>query len=73
MTRLNPPLGRLLRMGLIGGGGAAFIGKVHAVAAKLDHRAEIVAAALSRDLQTSQSSAAAFGLTPDQAYGVRSR
>ena len=69
MAQLNPPLGRLLKMGLIGGGGAAFIGKVHAVAGKLDHRAEIAAAALSRDLETSRASAAAFGLTPEQAYG----
>ena len=69
MSQLNPPLGRMLRMGLIGGGGAAFIGKVHAVAAKLDHRAEITAAALSRNLEISRDSAAAFGLTADQVYG----
>ena len=40
----NAPLNRKLRMGLIGGGQGAFIGRVHATAAVLDNRAALVAA-----------------------------
>ena len=43
----NGSLGRKLRMALIGGGQGAFIGRIHAIAAVLDNRAEIVAGALS--------------------------
>ena len=35
---VNPPLNRKLRMGLVGGGQGAFIGRVHATAAVLDNR-----------------------------------
>src|SRR6266487_4678113 len=45
----NAPLNRKLRMGLIGGGQGAFIGRVHATAAVLDNRAALVAGALSSD------------------------
>ncbi|QDT08509.1 Gfo/Idh/MocA family protein [Stieleria marina] len=58
-----------LRMGLIGGGGAGFIGKVHATAATLDNRAVIVAGALSSDPQRSRDSASMFGIDPARAYG----
>jgi predicted dehydrogenase len=58
-----------LRMALIGGGGAGFIGKVHATAATLDREAELVAGALSSDPDRSKASAAAFGIPPDRAYG----
>jgi hypothetical protein len=34
-------------MALIGGGGSGFIGRVHAAAALLDRRAQLVAGALS--------------------------
>ncbi len=43
----NAPLNRKLRMGLVGGGQGAFIGKVHSIAACLDNRAALVAGALS--------------------------
>ena len=56
-------------MGLIGGGGAGFIGKVHATAATLDRQAELVAGALSSDPQRSKTSAASFGIDDDRAYG----
>jgi predicted dehydrogenase len=59
----------LLRMGLIGGGGAGFIGKVHATAATLDRQAAIVAGALSSDPVRSKASAAAFGIADGRAYG----
>jgi len=44
---INAPLGRKLRMGLVGGGQGAFIGRVHAIAALLDNRAVLCAGALS--------------------------
>lgn len=58
-----------LKMALIGGGGAGFIGKVHATAATLDREAELVAGALSSDPARSKASAAEFGISDDRAYG----
>jgi predicted dehydrogenase len=65
---INLTLGRKLRMGLIGGAGG-FIGRVHAIAATLDGRAELVAGALSSDPEKGRAAAAAFGIAPDRAYG----
>jgi predicted dehydrogenase len=65
---INPPLGRKLRMGLVGGGGG-FIGRVHATAATLDGRAVLVAGALSSDPDKARASAPAFGIPPERAYG----
>ena len=62
--RQNP-----LRMALIGGGGAGFIGKVHATAATLDREAELVAGALSSNPERSRAAAAEFGIADDRAYG----
>ena len=64
-NRLNP-----LRMALIGGGGAAFIGKVHATAATLDREAVLVAGALSSNPDRSRASAAELGISDDRAYGT---
>ncbi len=58
---------RPLRMALIGGGGAGFIGKVHATAATLDRQAELVAGALSSSPDRAQSSAKQLGVP--RAYG----
>lgn len=66
---VNPPLNRKLRMGLIGGGQGAFIGRVHATAAILDNRAELVAGALSSDAARSKASAVDYAIPPDRAYG----
>lgn len=41
------PVKRRLRLGMVGGGPGAFIGAVHRIAARLDDRYELVAAALS--------------------------
>ena len=60
---------RLLRMGLIGGGGSGFIGQVHVTAATLDRQAILVAGALSSNPDKSRASAAEFGIPPDRAYG----
>ena len=69
MSIVNEPLRRRLRMALIGGGGAAFIGRVHVFAATLDQRAELVAGAFSSDPLRSRAAAPAFGVAADRAYG----
>ena len=55
-------LGRRLRLGVIGGGGAALIGPVHRIAARLDDQIEIVAGVLSSNAQRSLGEAAALGI-----------
>lgn len=66
---VNPPLGRKLRMGLVGGGQGAFIGRVHATAAVLDNRAALVAGALSSDPARAMASAPDYDIPGDRAYG----
>jgi predicted dehydrogenase len=65
----NAPLNRKLRMGLIGGGQGAFIGRVHATAAILDNRAVLVAGALSSDPAKAKASAPDYDIQPERAYG----
>src|SRR5262245_44232772 len=65
----NAPLNRKLRMGLIGGGQGAFIGRVHATAAVMDNRAAIVAGALSSDPAKAKASAPDYDIPADRAYG----
>src|SRR5438105_8716804 len=65
----NPPLNRKLRMGLIGGGQGAFIGRVHATAAIMDNRAVLVAGALSSDPARAKASAPDYDIKQDRAYG----
>ncbi len=65
----NAPLNRKLRMGLIGGGQGAFIGRVHATAAILDNRACLVAGALSSDPVKAKASAPDYDIPADRAYG----
>jgi predicted dehydrogenase len=48
---------RRLRLGMVGGGPGAFIGAVHRIAARLDGRYELVAAALSSNAQRSLAGA----------------
>lgn len=66
---VNAPLNRKLRMGLVGGGQGAFIGRVHAIAAVLDNRAELVAGALSSDPARAKASAPDYDIKPERAYG----
>jgi predicted dehydrogenase len=60
-------LDRRLRLGMVGGGPGAFIGAVHRVAARLDDRYELVAAALSSD--PVKSAKAAEELFIPRSYG----
>jgi predicted dehydrogenase len=66
---VNAPLNRKLRMGLVGGGQGAFIGRVHATAAILDNRAVLVAGALSADAAKAKASAPDYDIKPERAYG----
>lgn len=59
-------------MGLVGGGGAGFIGKVHVTAATLDRQAELVAGALSSNPERSKTAASDFGIASARAYGTYS-
>lgn len=66
---VNAPLNRKLRMGLIGGGQGAFIGRVHVTGAVLDNRATLVAGALSSNPERAKASAPDYDIPPERAYG----
>jgi predicted dehydrogenase len=66
---VNAPLNRKLRMGLVGGGQGAFIGRVHCIAAVMDNRAALVAGALSSDPERARASAGDYDIKPERAYG----
>jgi predicted dehydrogenase len=60
---------RRLRLGMVGGGPGGFIGAVHRIAARIDDRFELVAAALSSDPERSRKAAFDLHIAPDRAYG----
>src|SRR6478609_9108020 len=62
--------GRRLRLGMVGGGPGGFIGAVHRIAARLDDRFQLVAAALSSDPARGRSAAIDLYIAPDRAYGT---
>jgi predicted dehydrogenase len=64
---LQPGIRRRLRLGMVGGGPGAFIGAVHRIAARLDDRYELVAAALTSD--AARNRAAADELHIPRSYG----
>lgn len=66
---INAPLNRKLKMGLVGGGQGAFIGRVHSIAATLDNRAALVAGALSSSRERSLASAPDYDIPASRAYG----
>ena len=69
METTNGALNRKLRMALAGGGQGSFIGRVHATAAILDNRAELVAGALSSNPEKAKASAPSYDIKADRAYG----
>lgn len=62
-------MNRRLRLGMVGGGPGAFIGAVHRIAARLDDRYELVAAALSSDANRGRAAALDLHISSDRAYG----
>ncbi|MDR3411897.1 MAG: Gfo/Idh/MocA family oxidoreductase [Formivibrio sp.] len=61
-------LGRKLRLALVGGGPGSFIGPMHQLAALLDNRYELVAAALSSDPDKCRVGGQDLGLAPERSY-----
>nr|WP_307274943.1 Gfo/Idh/MocA family oxidoreductase [Labrys wisconsinensis] len=59
---------RRLRLGMVGGGRGAFIGAVHALAARMDNRFELVAGCLSSDPARARASAQDWFIAPDRTY-----
>lgn len=62
-------IGQQLKMALVGGGGAGFIGKVHATAATMDNEAVLTAGAFSSNAERSRASASMFRVSESRAYG----
>src|SRR6059036_663343 len=60
---------RRLRLGMVGGGPGAFIGAVHRIAARLDDRFDLVAAALSSNPERSRAAARDLHIAAERAYG----
>src|SRR6202142_1328589 len=54
---------------MVGGGPGGFIGAVHRIAARLDDRFELVAAALSSDPARARAAALELHISPERAYG----
>src|SRR6202158_3811639 len=60
---------RRLRLGMVGGGTGAFIGAGRRLAARIDDRFELVAAALSSNPERSRAAALDLHIAPERAYG----
>jgi len=58
----------VLRLGMVGGGAGSFVGGVHRIAAGMDGRFKLVAAAPSRDAAKAADFAAAHGLDPSRVH-----
>jgi predicted dehydrogenase len=65
----NDATSRRLRLGMVGGGPGAFIGSVHRIAARMDDRFELVAAALSSNPDRSRAAALELHIAAERAYG----
>src|SRR5215469_15492326 len=59
---------RRLRLGMVGGGPGAFIGAVHRIAARLDDRYELVAGALSSDVERGRAGARELRIAAERCY-----
>jgi len=68
-TKATDATNRRLRLGMVGGGPGAFIGAVHRIAARLDDRFELVAAALSSNPERARAGALELHIAPERAYG----
>ena len=70
MTGLRKRFGRPLRLGIIGGGPDAWIGRMHRGAAEMDGWWRCVAGVFSSDPQRSRSAGASMGFPPERSYGT---
>ena len=69
MIGLRERFGRPLRLGLIGGGPDAWIGRMHRGAAEMDGWWRAVAGVFSSDAARSRAGGAAMGFDPQRSYG----
>jgi len=69
MKRLRERFGRPLRLALIGGGPASWIGRMHQTAAELDGYWRVVAGVFSSDPARSREAGAELGFDPARSYG----
>jgi predicted dehydrogenase len=69
MKGLRERFGRPLRLALIGGGPASWIGRMHQTAAELDGYWRVVAGVVSSDPARSRDAGIELGLDPARSYG----
>src|SRR5215471_11833717 len=69
MSELRSRFGRALRLALIGGGPASWIGRMHQSAAELDGYWHVVGGVFSSDPPRSRSAGAELGFPPARSYG----
>src|SRR5437868_12903964 len=69
MTELRERFGRPLRLGVIGGGPEAWIGRMHRGAAEMDGWWRPIAGVFSSDETRSRAAGAALGFDPARSYG----
>jgi predicted dehydrogenase len=69
MKGLRERFGRPLRLALIGGGPASWIGRMHQTAAELDGYWRVVAGVVSSDPARSRAAGIELGLDPARSYG----
>ena len=69
MTGLREQFGRPLRLGIIGGGPEAWIGRMHRGAAEMDGWWRAVAGVFSSDPARSRAAGPAMGFDPARSYG----
>jgi predicted dehydrogenase len=69
MKGLRERFGRPLRLALIGGGPASWIGRMHQTAAELDGYWRVVAGVVSSDPARSRDAGTEIGLDPARSYG----
>jgi len=60
--------GKIVRMGMVGGGPNSFIGPVHRMAAELDGRIALVAGVFSGDAERNRAAGQGYGLAPERIY-----
>jgi len=70
MSDLKQRFGRPLRLGIIGGGPDAWIGRMHRGAAEMDGWWRAVAGVFSSDAARSRAGGAAMGFDPARSYGT---
>ena len=70
MKGLRERFGRPLRLALIGGGPASWIGRMHQTAAELDGHWRVVGGVFSSDASRSREAGAELGFDPARSYGT---